>query len=245
MTWPSTLANRVSSRPLRLDEAPFLWAISALLVLLRARPAAAGGRLGLAVLRPARLGLGVRGLGLGAGLGSGAAGGLRLGAALLGLGGLRLATSVRGLGLRGLGLRGLRLGGLGGRRLGLGLAGLGGGAGGLRLRVGVLVLGGAGGRLRLGGGLGPAWRVDDVHPDPGQRLAVALVAALAGLVLVGDHEQRDELDAVAVATDPLHVDDVTDLDLVLLSAGADDGVHVSTVLPVRQRETAASRNRRA
>src|SRR6266511_1026896 len=58
------------------------------------RPAAAGGRLGLAVLRPARLGLGVRGLGLGAGLGSGAAGGLRLGAALLGLGGLRLATSA-------------------------------------------------------------------------------------------------------------------------------------------------------
>src|SRR6266540_2840972 len=221
MTWPSTLANRVSSRPLRLDEAPFLWAISALLVLLRARPAAAGGRLGLAVLRPARLGLGVRGLGLGAGLGSGAAGGLR---------------------------------------------------------VGVLVLGGAGGRLRLGGGLGPAWRVDDVHPDPGQRLAVALVAALAGLVLVGehaqlvapvlvedrggdlgadelarpgahlalvvDHEQRDELDAVAVAADPLHVDDVTDLDLVLLSAGADDGVHVSTVLSVLQRETAASHNRR-
>ena len=53
----------------------------------------------------------------------------------------------------------------------------------------------------------------------------------AHLALVVDHQQRDELDVAAVvASDVLHVDDVTDLDLVLLSAGADDGVHVSTVL---------------
>jgi hypothetical protein len=69
---------------------------------------------------------------------------------------------------------------------------------------------------------------------------------VAPLAEVVDHEQRDELDVAAavVTAEPLHVDDVTDPDLVLLSAGADDGVHVSTVLSVLHRETAAPRNGR-
>src|SRR6266704_490763 len=110
-----------------------------------------------------------------------------------------------------------------------------------------------------------ARQVDLLDLEPVQRLAVALGALLAGLVLVGvdadlpaavlvhdrggdecagqvaglrghralvvDPQQRCELDAGAiVAGEPLDVDDVADLDLVLLPAGADDGVHVATVL---------------
>src|SRR4029453_2182624 len=202
-----------------------------LLVLLRARPAAPAGRLGGRV----------RGVLGGPGgtraLGGGGAGGLRL------RGGGVLGPSARA-------------------PLGLGVFGLG-----AAVRLGLRVLGRAG-RPRLGAGL--ARRVDALHLEPGQGLAVALVVALAALVLVGEHpqllaavvadhgsgdlradqlarprahlafvvhhQQRDELDVAAavVAGDVLHVDDVTDLDLVLLSASADDGVHVSTVLSVPQ-----------
>src|SRR5512133_418551 len=117
--------------------------------------------------------------------------------------------------------------------------------------------------------LGPAARpgrplaaaeVDRLDLEPGQGLAVAEGAALAGLVLVGedadllapvlvdhagrdlglgqvgggrgdvavvvDDQQRLQLEAGAVvAAELLDVDEVADLHLVLLPAGPDDGVH--------------------
>src|SRR5215218_10659439 len=105
--------------------------------------------------------------------------------------------------------------------------------------------------------------VDRLDLEPGQGLAVAHGAFLAGLVLVGedadllapvlvdhtgrdldlgqvlgrgghlavvvDDQQRLQLEAGAVvAAELLDVDEVTDLHLVLLPAGADDGVHLGS-----------------
>src|SRR5512133_828436 len=105
--------------------------------------------------------------------------------------------------------------------------------------------------------------VDRLDLEPGQGLAVAEGAALAGLVLVGedadlaapvlvdhagrdlglgqvvggrghvavvvDDQQRLQLEAGAVvAAQLLDVDEVADLHLVLLPAGPDDGVHLGS-----------------
>src|SRR5829696_3961861 len=119
--------------------------------------------------------------------------------------------------------------------------------------------------LGLAGSGGPlaGAEVDGLDLEPGQRLAVAHGALLAGLVLVGedadllapvlvdhtgrdldlgqvlgrgghvavvvDDQQRLQLEAGAVvAAELLDVDEVTDLHLVLLPAGADDGVHLGS-----------------
>src|SRR5215216_1199020 len=108
-----------------------------------------------------------------------------------------------------------------------------------------------------------AAKVDGLDLEPGQGLAVAEGAALAGLVLVGedadlgapvvvdhagrdlglgqvgggrghvavvvDDQQRLQLEAgTVVAAELLDVDEVADLHLVLLPAGADDGVHLGS-----------------
>src|SRR4029453_9309985 len=122
--------------------------------------------------------------------------------------------------------------------------------------------------LGLGLGAGPgrplaAAEVDGLDLEPGQGLAVAHGAALAGLVLVGedadlgapvggahagrdlglgqvgggrghlavvvDDQQRLQLEAGAVvAAELLDVDEVAALHLVLLPAGPDDGVHLGS-----------------
>src|SRR5829696_3650037 len=121
--------------------------------------------------------------------------------------------------------------------------------------------------------------VDRLDLEPGQGLAVAEGAALAGLVLVGedadllapvlvdhtgrdldlgqvlgrgghlavvvDDQQRLQLEAGAVvAAELLDVDEVTDLHLVLLPAGPDDGVHLGIVLSRWGRRQAGSPGRR-
>src|ERR671914_1136723 len=125
----------------------------------------------------------------------------------------------------------------------------------LRLLLGLLGLGAGPGRPLAGA------EVDGLDLEPGQGLAVAEGAALAGLVLVGedadllapvmvdhagrdlglgqlvggrghvavvvDDQQRLQLEAgPVVAAELLDVDHVADLHLVLLSAGPDDGVHL-------------------
>src|ERR671912_148633 len=121
--------------------------------------------------------------------------------------------------------------------------------------------------------------VDRLDLEPGQGLAVAHGASLAGLVLVGedadllapvlvdhagrdlglgqvtggrghvavvvDDQQRLQLEAgPVVAAELLDVDQVTDLHLVLLSAGPDDGVHLGIVLSRWGRRQAGSPERR-
>src|SRR5829696_2961399 len=121
--------------------------------------------------------------------------------------------------------------------------------------------------------------VDRLDLEPGQGLAVAHGAFLAGLVLVGedadllapvlvdhtgrdldlgqvlgrgghlavvvDDQQRLQLEAGAVvAAELLDVDEVTDLHLVLLPAGPDDGVHLGIVLSRWGRRQAGSPERR-
>src|SRR5215218_6029157 len=133
--------------------------------------------------------------------------------------------------------------------------------------------------------LGPAARpgraaeVDGLDLEPGQGLAVAEGAALAGLVLVGedadllspvvvdhagrdlgpgqvvggrghlavvvDDQQRFQLEAGAVVVaEALDVDEVADLHLVLLSAGPDDGVHLGSSFHRWRRRRTGSPERR-
>src|SRR5512132_1287298 len=134
--------------------------------------------------------------------------------------------------------------------------------------------------LAAGPGRAPARaEVDRLDLEPGQGLAVAEGAALAGLVLVGedadlpapalvdhagrdlglgqvvggrghvavvvDDQQRLQLEAGAVvAAELLDVDEVADLHLVLLSAGPDDGVHLGSSFHRRGRRQAGSPERR-
>src|SRR5215216_1653862 len=121
--------------------------------------------------------------------------------------------------------------------------------------------------------------VDRLDLEPGQGLAVAEGAALAGLVLVGedadlpapvlvdhtgrdlglgqvgsgrghvavvvDDQQRFQLEAGAVVVaEALDVDEVADLHLVLLSAGPDDGVHLGSSFHRWGRRQAGSPERR-
>src|SRR5512132_1080051 len=134
--------------------------------------------------------------------------------------------------------------------------------------------------LAAGPGRAPARaEVDRLDLEPGQGLAVAEGAALAGLVLVGedadlpapalvdhagrdlglgqvvggrghvavvvDDQQRLQLEAGAVvAAELLDVDEVADLHLVLLSAGPDDGVHLGSSFHRWGRRQAGSPERR-
>src|ERR671913_353351 len=144
----------------------------------------------------------------------------------------------------------------------------------LFLLVLLLLLGLAGPGRALAGA-----EVDRLDLEPGQGLAVAHGASLAGLVLVGedadllapvlvdhagrdlglgqvtggrghvavvvDDQQRLQLEAgPVVAAELLDVDQVTDLHLVLLSAGPDDGVHLGIVLSRWGRRQAGSPERR-
>src|SRR5512132_3178488 len=65
----------------------------------------------------------------------------------------------------------------------------------------------------------------------GRDLGLGQVAGRRGHVaVVVDDQQRLQLEAGAVVAELLDVDEVTDLHLVLLSAGPDDGVHLGIVL---------------